>query len=143
MSRADLQQVYQSHIEKLKKGVAAEANKATFACGGTLPLNPANNDNVVIRFGSHGTGSKLVLPCKTDSPAFRQLIAACDPASFGVGGKDVFDDTYRKAAKLNTEDFCTDFCPYHLGIVGIINQLLVPSIDEKRSVRAELYKLNV
>lgn len=32
---------------------------------------------------------------------------------------------------------------YISGIVSIINQLLVPSIEEKRSVKAELYKLNV
>lgn len=134
---------HEEHVYALAHGLAAEERKATFACGGKLPLDPTQNDNVIVRFGPHGTGSKLSLPCKTEDPAFQQLIAACNPASFGLAGKDVFDETYRKATKLNTDDFCTDFCPYTLGLLNIVNQLLVPSIDEKRSVRAELYKLNV
>lgn len=134
---------HEEHVYALSRGLAAEERKATFACGGKLPLDPAQNDNVTIRFGPHGTGSKLSLPYKTADPAFQQLITNCDPASFGLGGKDVFDETYRKAEKLDTDDFCTDFCPYTLGLVNIVNQLLVPSINEKRSVRAELYKLNV
>lgn len=143
MAHKDLENAHKRRVDELKSGMQAEKCKATFACGGSLTLSPENNDNVTVRFGPDGKGSKLSLPCKGDDPAFQKLIAACDPASFGKGGQDVFDETYRKATKLNQDDFCTDFCPYTLGMVDIINQLLVPSIDKKRSVRAELYKLNV
>ena len=102
-----------------------------------------NSDPVTIRFGEHGSGSKLTLPTSSDDTALQTLLTACKPATFGVGGEEVHDEEYRKATKLDTSAFCTDFCPYTSGIVNLINQLLVPSIDSKRSVKAELYKLNV
>ena len=74
------------------------------------------------------------------------LLSATAPASFGRGGENVLDETYRKAFKLDTSKFSSTFNPYELGIVDTIAQLLLPStIDSRayRSVRAELYKLNV
>jgi len=131
----------------------ADAEQATLDCHQEHPAYAP----ITVRFGPHGSGSKLVLP--TASPryglrgqkgaqqsgdqALQQLIAACDPASFGVGGKEVHDETYRKATKLDTDDFCTNFCPHDAGIIDIINQLLVPEVDVRRSVKPELYKLNV
>lgn len=66
-------------------------------------------------------------------------------------GKDVLDETYRKASKLDATDLCTDFCPYEAGIIDIVTQtLLPPTVEQSRDgrrnrkgVRAELYKLNV
>jgi hypothetical protein len=68
------------------------------------------------------------------------------PATFGRGREDVYDETYRKALKMDTTAFCSTFDPYSLGIVDTIAQVLLPSIVDSsthRSVRAELYKLNV
>jgi len=57
----------------------------------------------------------------------------------------VLDEKYRKATKLEPDQFATTFCPYKAGIVDVINQVLVPNISadgsEQRGVRAELYKL--
>lgn len=74
-----------------------------------------------------------------------QLIQDCQPASFGYKGEDVLDETYRKATKLDRSAFSTDFCPYELGIVDTIAQVLLPNAGGAagtHGVKAELYKLN-
>jgi hypothetical protein len=70
-------------------------------------------------------------------PAFLDLITACEPATFGREVRDVYDEQYRKATRLDTADFCTDFCPYQTGIIDIVSQLLMPSIKRKVSSPVE------
>ena len=129
-----------------------------FACGGAIPLSN-ETDTVQLRYGPQNAGKYLTLPISsspshiTDSTALQDLLAACAPATFGLGGKDVLDEAYRKAIKLPPTDFLTDFCPYKAGIVDVIAQLLVPEITGEaggrggkgraRGVEAELYMLNV
>ena len=125
--------------DKGKHSAADDSDDITTAAADEPPTSAP----IIIRFGAHGTSSKLILPVLVTDPALQQLLATCDSASFGVGGKEVHDETYRKATKLNTTDFCTDFCPYAAGIVNVINQLLVPSTHAARSVKAELCKLNI
>ena len=78
----------------------------------------------------------------------------CAPATFGVGGEEVLDETYRKAVKLDARQFPTSFNPYDVGIVDAISQVLLPGIAEpfadgkvavgdNSGVVAELYTLNV
>lgn len=43
----------------------------------------------------------------------------------------MYDEQYRKATKLDTEDFLADFCPYETGIIDIVQQLLMPSVNCK------------
>ena len=91
-----------------------------------------------------------------DHAALLQLIDDCAPAPFGKNGKDVLDDSYRKAVKLESDQFLTSFNPYDVGIIGAIAQKLLPGVagpmiekgdygtwSECLSVVAELYKLNV
>ncbi|KEQ72142.1 hypothetical protein M436DRAFT_10329, partial [Aureobasidium namibiae CBS 147.97] len=142
-------------------------SESTFACGGQIPviLGPTTGfeneksdvesqifDQVImtkpvtIRYGAPGQGQTLRLPTKTTKdPGFLNLISTCEPATFGREGRDVYDEQYRKATKLDTSDFCTDFCPYETGIIDIVSQLLMPSIKRKINIgiRAELYKLNI
>jgi hypothetical protein len=70
-----------------------------------------------------------------------------EPATFSRGGEDVHDEIYRKALKLDPSRFSTNFCPYEKGIVDMIARLLLPrypfTFSEARTVKAELYKLNV
>lgn len=58
--------------------------------------------------------------------AFEKLIQDCAPATFGRGGEDVYDESYRRAGALSVEDFMTDFCPYEAGIIDIVTQILLP-----------------
>ena len=73
-----------------------------------------------------------------------QLSAACDPATFGRGGEDVYDESYRKAVKMDASNFAVQFDPVRTGLIKIIEeQLLSSSQGSGMSISAEIYKLNV
>ncbi|EME83948.1 uncharacterized protein MYCFIDRAFT_152230 [Pseudocercospora fijiensis CIRAD86] len=83
---------------------------------------------------------------ETTSSDFQALLSACQPASFGRGGDEVHDEEYRKAGKLDRSAFATSFCPYEAGIIDVVGQLLLPQtkhLKDKRSIKAQLYKLNI
>lgn len=91
---------------------------------------------------------KLNLPLESStSENLARLLSDMAPATFGRGGEHVFDESYRKAMKLDPSQFSVDFCPYECDIVEAIAQVLLPTlpVDARnlRGVRAELYKLNV
>jgi hypothetical protein len=108
---------------------------------------------VSIRFDESGdSSSKLTLPLTGDdkfneTASLQRLMKACAPASFGRGGKDVIDESYRKASKLDTTAFMTDFCPYQAGIIDAISQAFAKNPARtggtKQGIAARLYKLNV
>jgi hypothetical protein len=94
--------------------------------------------------------AKLIFPVDTANEAEKasldKLVAACVPASFGYKGEEVLNDAYRKATKLEPSAFSSSFCPYELGIIDTIAQVLLPNTQSNiktHGVRAELYKLNV
>jgi len=153
-----------NYLKELFRVLTLETTRATFACGGELSIQlQPNRDEagnlsprikasvdeqlavirpVTIRFGPSGTGQTLLLPAANDE-ALEGLLSACAPATFGREGKDVYDEDYRKATKLDSTEFVTDFSPYEAGIIDIIAQLLLPSVStDKFGIRAELYKLN-
>ena len=101
---------------------------------------------------------KVTLPSITsrtkDTVAVEELLKACAPATFGKKGEEVLDESYRKAVKLDSDQFCTSFNPHEVGIVDAIAQSMLPAIakpfsdqnskhEENLGVIAELYKLNV
>jgi hypothetical protein len=154
-----------NHLQKLQTALKNSARGSTFSCGGFLPIKPQAiqedgdltprtsaqvSDQVVlvkpitIRYGLHGSGQILTLPCPTDTDStLPSLLARCEPAVFGRNGQNVLDESYRRATKLDTTDFVTDFSPYEAGIINIIAQLLLPGTGDTRcGIRAELYKLN-
>lgn len=67
----------------------------------------------------------------------------CAAATFGRDNEDVFDETYRKARKLDTKDFLCGFDPVHTGVLRAACQQILVGTDGTREIRAELYKLNV
>ncbi|KAL8957925.1 MAG: hypothetical protein Q9193_004919, partial [Seirophora villosa] len=79
------------------------------------------------------------------------LLKSCEPATFGVGGRDVLDEGYRKASKLDPTRFSTNFHPHDCGILESIQQILLPSTVRgglelavgPQAIKAELYKLNI
>ncbi|KAJ7650800.1 hypothetical protein FB45DRAFT_26117 [Roridomyces roridus] len=75
------------------------------------------------------------------------LTVACQKATFGVGGKDVLDESYRKAAKMDANRFSLRF-----DVTALLNTITPEllhgqHVDEDNSkvlvLRAEMYKLNV
>jgi hypothetical protein len=81
-----------------------------------------------------------------DAASLLHLMHTCQPASFGHNGDHVFDELYRKATKMDRSAFSVDFCPYEVGIIDTVAQMLLPNSDgnvNTSGIRAELYKLNV
>ncbi len=125
----------------------------------TADLEPASDEKttskpVAIRWDSASPlpsgHCKLLFPLSandagTGKARLEALLRDCQPATFGRGSEDILDETYRKASKLDSSAFSTDFCPYTLGIVDTAAELLMPGvgIGLARTVKAELYKLNV
>lgn len=165
---ASLQQLTDRHsLQLLSSAVQGEQATATFACGGTLAprsthdYNPVEGQGqltcppVILRWDSleNNVARRLELPISPGQEfELNGLLGECQPATFGIGGVDVLDESYRKASKLDNTQFSTNFNPYDYGIVDTISQVLFPSVDksssedlglELRGVRAELYKLNV
>ncbi|GAB7358221.1 hypothetical protein MBLNU230_g0373t1 [Neophaeotheca triangularis] len=152
-------------LADLKSFVDQQTHASTFACGGSLSLavgkggSPEDTDKdhntkpVTIRFeDKHSANHVLRIPSPakndiSDSETLITLLQVCEPATFGRGNENVLDEGYRKAGKMDSEAFDTNFSPYETGIVDQIAQLLLPNLRAKesleRSVRAELYKLNV
>lgn len=155
-------------LRKLSRAVDGHAATATFACGGSIPISSLPSENlqpqeqapcppIMIRWDvrSPDLPSKIVLPIDehdTTSPtSLSALIKFCQPATFGINGRDVLDENYRKAGKLDNSDFSTNFHPHDCGIVDSIYQILLPGTLRTprgfgigpQGVRAELYKLNV
>ena len=156
-------------LQKLASAVNGHAATATFACGGSVPLSDLSTGNfgsgvqnllpsVTIRWDSKDSyykQSKISFPLPDCDDGSRKmlnfLLRYCEPATFGVGGRDVLDEEYRKAGKLDTSQFSTNFHPHDCGILDSIQQILLPSTIRggqgvgvgPQGVRAELYKLNV
>ncbi|KLU88234.1 hypothetical protein MAPG_07221 [Magnaporthiopsis poae ATCC 64411] len=145
------------------------SKSSTFACGGSIPIETTDpTETPSKRHGKDDTLSTAPISIRWDSSQGNEAISVakitfpivgpdgeaslaklaqdCQPASFGYKGKDVLDESYRKAAKMDRSAFSSDFCPYELGIIDTIAQVLLPNTREKvstKGVRAELYKLNI
>jgi hypothetical protein len=155
-------------------GAAVTAQQAAFCCGGTLQIaaargciyehvtadaEPLASPPVVIRWDlpSGKAIRKITLPAAQQAestPAISELLESCSPATFGHKGHDVLDQSYRRAVKLDSDQFCTSFSPHDFGIMDAIAQTLLPEVAQVASgpqtelqehwgVVAELYKLNV
>ncbi|KAH8746104.1 hypothetical protein F5883DRAFT_351034, partial [Diaporthe sp. PMI_573] len=83
--------------------------------------------------------------------ALDALAGDCLPAGFGHRGKNVLDESVRRAGAMDCARFSSNLCPYALGIVDRVTQLLLPNVagvlpacaPSDGFVRAELYKLNI
>ncbi|KAF7942290.1 hypothetical protein EAE99_000340 [Botrytis elliptica] len=150
------------------------SESANYCCGGSIPIAAPDDSSsnqkeptedfdqafqqqvppVVLRWDPKpgNVCEKIVFPVSTTSKSMEALLQTCVPASFGLGGNDVLDETYRKAGKLDRSQFSTDFHPHDYGILDIIAQTLLQDVFQKdflrnrrdhRGVLAELYKLNI
>jgi hypothetical protein len=93
--------------------------------------------DVQVRFGPSGEGYTVIF--NKDGPSwkdFTHLLMACQPASFGRAGEAVLDEEYRKAGKLDRSEFATTFCPYEVGIIDVVAQLLVPHYKQDKHTRS-------
>ncbi|KAI0794380.1 hypothetical protein C8Q74DRAFT_573484 [Fomes fomentarius] len=75
--------------------------------------------------------------------ALNRLEKVCQPARFGLNDKDVLDESYRKAGKLDIDSFVLCFNAERTGLLDAVRMALFPGREETRSIDAELYKLNI
>ncbi|EJD48524.1 hypothetical protein AURDEDRAFT_35384, partial [Auricularia subglabra TFB-10046 SS5] len=71
------------------------------------------------------------------------LADVCQPATFGLNQTDVLDESYRKAGKLDNEDFAVGLDVVGSGLIDAVNDALFGWQEDARFIKAELYKLNV
>jgi len=145
------------HLNSVSEALRAQGEKTVFAVGGDLPNNLAvkirwdevkrDEEGNVVAFEPHKclavTLRAVDSPTEagTDASMVEELVKACQPAAFGRGSESVLDETYRKAGKMDRDNFAVDFNPYEHGIMDVIAKSLVHATHY--GVRAELYKLNV
>lgn len=162
-----------SQIERLSELICTQQSKTSFTCGGSIAVRTGKNDsdtswvtnptepihsspiNIFWASKRKGKVNKVTLPIKGDGDSdkmskLRKLVGDCSPASFGRGQKEVLDETYWRAGKMDLEDFATSFHPADFGLIQHVEQTLLPSVlsDSENSFQAkgliaELYKLNV
>jgi hypothetical protein len=72
-----------------------------------------------------------------------QLAEACEPASFGVNEKEVLDETYHKAGKMDPERFASLLDPVRTKLMKIIRYSLLEGTQSTDDITVELHKLNV
>ena len=120
-------------VEQASLGQLLRTSKFNASTGGTI--NPARavklffNDDAPVTF-----------PLNEDDE--KRLLAKCEPATFGRDDQDVLDPEYRKAVKLDGDQFATNFEADLLqsDAVGNIKQALCLRQDVK--VVLKLDKLN-
>ena len=71
------------------------------------------------------------------------LSNACQPATFGVNQDDILDESYRKAGKLDVTDFATKIVVADSRLMDVVRSELLEGHESNRTIKAELYKLNV
>ncbi|CDO69951.1 hypothetical protein BN946_scf184836.g25 [Trametes cinnabarina] len=113
-------------------------------CYGTVPVDVKD---CILFYGKDDDARRINLSQATDEQ-LQHLAKTCDPATFGVHEQDVYDETYRKAGKLDAEHFSLNVTPDHLGLLDIVrDQLVLVNAPQAyiggTKIRAELYKLNV
>jgi hypothetical protein len=137
----DALNIASSVTDEVIQALAQCLPNATYACGGTVKIAHPDDktvtdyqdfaDPITIRWDSATSIEKLTFPLATgvvsgeDDPVAK-LVAGTQPASFGFQGKDIIDESYRKASKLDTTAFSTNFCPYEWGIIDVVGQTLLP-----------------
>ncbi|CAG8976801.1 hypothetical protein HYALB_00012507 [Hymenoscyphus albidus] len=130
---------------------------SSFCVGGHVPVQPDSQPllksqvpPVTLRWDvpNHPPNALTIKFPLLDSQSeiFKELR---EPATFGLGDKDVLNEEYRKAGKLDNTQFSVLLHPSDYGIIDTITQTLLPSLFGKdrradhRGVLAELYKMNV
>ena len=149
-------------LRGLQQCLADEKSSSLYSCNGEILISEDLAINtfrevdsrifsapVLLRWDTTPSASRrLKLPVATglDEEAFQQLLQDCQPATFGRGGKDVYDESYRKARKLDASQFSTSFDIHESGILNEVARWLLPGVSTPTdycSISAELYKLNV
>ncbi|KAJ3550696.1 hypothetical protein NMY22_g296 [Coprinellus aureogranulatus] len=130
-----------SIVETLKEDVLNTVTPNL--CHGTIPLDP--------KFGTlfykteQSSEAKYIDFAKgtLKDEDIQMLAKASEKATFGRNKEDVLDETYRKAWKMDTTQFATQFDVVRSGILDIVHDQLLHYENNTKKLEADLYKLNV
>ncbi|EAU84549.2 hypothetical protein CC1G_00068 [Coprinopsis cinerea okayama7 len=114
-------------------------------CSGTYPLQAgkaglfyfADNDHTAVG------GLDFASPNGVPDTRLEDLVKACEPAKFGLGDRDVLDETYRKAWKLDASKLATQFDVVRSGILTTVHDALLQYESSTLLLEAHVDKLNV
>ncbi|KAF9648975.1 hypothetical protein BDM02DRAFT_3167372 [Thelephora ganbajun] len=124
-----------AQLESLKKALSYDRPPL---CSGAISPSP---EGLYLYYGKK---NPRFIDFASATPADLDLLtAACDPATFGRGNEDVYDESYRKAVKMDASNFSVQLDLAGSGLIRTIEDQLLQGEAEKMRIRAELYKLNV
>ncbi|KAJ7190584.1 hypothetical protein GGX14DRAFT_407921 [Mycena pura] len=132
----------EDHLEVLRNLLKATV---PYTCG----VHPVRAEDLGVFYisgnGEPTDSARYVDFCAAGDAQLVDLAASCQQATFGVDQKDVLDETYRKAGKLDTQKFATRFDVAASGLLDAISPDLLDGqkADDGKVIRAEMYKLNV
>ncbi|KAG5637332.1 hypothetical protein H0H81_004978 [Sphagnurus paluster] len=118
--------------EKILQSLRAAITRKPPFCTGTVPIS---SDHATLFYKQGETA-------KRPQPSSKPWLA-CEPATFGLGQKDVLNEDYRKAGKMDASNFSMKCHMSDLGIVDRICEQLLYAPEDQKYVKAELYKLNL
>ncbi len=117
-------------------------SSSRFSCSGSMKWNQLFSIFYKKKKAADGqdaeTTQKILLPASASD--LQELVDTCDAASFGMGKKEVTDESYRKAYKLDADQFAALFDIRQTGILHTVQKILAPNCE---SIIAEPYKLNI
>ncbi|KAI0710815.1 hypothetical protein C8Q76DRAFT_72977 [Earliella scabrosa] len=111
-------------------------------CNGTLGLSARG---FVLYYGQGRDACQLDLSGTTADhvQALDELERACEAATFGRNQETVLDESYRRAGKMDVENFVSALDVEKCGLLDVVRAGLLTGKQEDKPVRTELYKLNV
>ncbi|KAI6123202.1 hypothetical protein EDD16DRAFT_1894176 [Pisolithus croceorrhizus] len=116
-------------------------------CSGTYPVS---SEQLALFYGSDGSNVNALFRAhirinlaEATPQELNKLEATCQPATFGVNNENVYDESYRKAGKMDPTEFAANFDVEDSDLIDIVSQGLLEGDHEDRGIKLELYKLNV
>ncbi|RXW16208.1 hypothetical protein EST38_g9649 [Candolleomyces aberdarensis] len=112
-------------------------------CSGTLPLDRSLGSLFFKRGDGSDPGMIDFANVGLQDGDIQKLVDVCQQATFGRGDQDVLDESYRKAWKLDTSEFSTQFDIIRSGVMNIIHDQLLHYEKNNMKLEPHLYKLNI
>ncbi|KAF2801427.1 uncharacterized protein BDZ99DRAFT_553233 [Mytilinidion resinicola] len=101
---------------KVRRTLADQKAAANFSVGGHIDISSSATDDKKSTFMAPQDFSPNQNNVETTA-TLGKLLEDCQPASFGLGGKEVYDESYRKALPLDETQFFSNFNPYAVDTV--------------------------
>ncbi|KAK4225865.1 hypothetical protein QBC38DRAFT_530161, partial [Podospora fimiseda] len=130
----------EQRLDAVFDALEVQASKTTFAVGGLVHLGEGSHATLRWDTEDPNPPPKVSFPA-TSSAAFAKFLKDAKPATFGLNGQAVLDETYRKAGMMNADRFCTSFNLSEWGIMETVTNALI--YGSHGGIRAELYNVNL